>query len=259
MAERLAGRRRRRHRVEPHARSRRSRSAQHGVKIAHNLTDLAACDVVFCMVSTWDDVQEVIDGPHGLLSGGGPAAEAGRRMLVDLARGFGAVARAARGARRGAARGAGERQCQGDQGRPSLVRVLGPKSRVRAGAAAAQADCAERELRRRRRARAHRQDLPQRLPRRGHAIAGRDHRARAEGGRAAARVPRVHEPERDGLDVHALQDAGVREPRFHGRRSRRSCCARTWTWDSMPAAGSACRCRSPRSRASWWMRWSKAA
>ena len=45
---------------------------EHGVKIVHKLAELAACDVVFCMVSTWDDVREVIDGPHGLLSGGGP-------------------------------------------------------------------------------------------------------------------------------------------------------------------------------------------
>ena len=45
---------------------------EHGVKIVHKLSELASCDVVFCMVSTWDDVREVIDGPDGLLSGGGP-------------------------------------------------------------------------------------------------------------------------------------------------------------------------------------------
>jgi len=42
----------------------------HGAKVADALTDLAACDIVFCMVSTWDDVKEVIAGPQGLLSGG---------------------------------------------------------------------------------------------------------------------------------------------------------------------------------------------
>jgi 3-hydroxyisobutyrate dehydrogenase len=36
------------------------------------LTELAACDVVFCMVSTAEDVEEVINGPHGLLSAAGP-------------------------------------------------------------------------------------------------------------------------------------------------------------------------------------------
>ena len=42
-----------------------------GAKIADRLTDLAACDIVFCMVSTWDDVKEVVAGPVGLLSGSG--------------------------------------------------------------------------------------------------------------------------------------------------------------------------------------------
>src|ERR1700693_6220585 len=41
---------------------------QHGAKIATSLPDLAGCDIVFCMVSTWDDVKEVIAGSKGLLS-----------------------------------------------------------------------------------------------------------------------------------------------------------------------------------------------
>jgi 3-hydroxyisobutyrate dehydrogenase len=44
--------------------------AQHGAKIAASIVDLAACDIVFVMVSTWDDVKEVVAGPRGLLSGG---------------------------------------------------------------------------------------------------------------------------------------------------------------------------------------------
>ena len=43
--------------------------AQYGAKIAGKLADLAACDIVFVMVSTYDDVNEVIAGPSGLLSG----------------------------------------------------------------------------------------------------------------------------------------------------------------------------------------------
>jgi 3-hydroxyisobutyrate dehydrogenase-like beta-hydroxyacid dehydrogenase len=43
--------------------------AQHGAKVAAKLVDLASCDIVFVMVSTWDDVKEVIAGPGGLLSG----------------------------------------------------------------------------------------------------------------------------------------------------------------------------------------------
>jgi 3-hydroxyisobutyrate dehydrogenase-like beta-hydroxyacid dehydrogenase len=49
--------------------------AAHGVRIADKLAELAGCDVVFCMVSAWDDVREVIDGPQGLLSGTGPLPE----------------------------------------------------------------------------------------------------------------------------------------------------------------------------------------
>jgi 3-hydroxyisobutyrate dehydrogenase len=40
-----------------------------GAKVADKLGDLAACDLVFVMVSTWDDVKEVIAGPGGLLGG----------------------------------------------------------------------------------------------------------------------------------------------------------------------------------------------
>src|SRR5450432_1184125 len=42
-----------------------------GAKVADKLTDLAACDIVFCMVSTWDDVKEVVLGPAGMMSGAG--------------------------------------------------------------------------------------------------------------------------------------------------------------------------------------------
>jgi len=43
--------------------------AHGGAKIADSLTELAACDIVFVMVSTYDDVKEVIAGTRGLLSG----------------------------------------------------------------------------------------------------------------------------------------------------------------------------------------------
>ena len=51
--------------------------AKHGAKIASTLSDLAACDIVFVMVSTWDDVREVIAGSGGLL-----AATALRTRLI---------------------------------------------------------------------------------------------------------------------------------------------------------------------------------
>jgi 3-hydroxyisobutyrate dehydrogenase len=40
-----------------------------GAKIADRLSDLAACEIVYVMVATWDDVKAVIAGPGGLLSG----------------------------------------------------------------------------------------------------------------------------------------------------------------------------------------------
>src|SRR5216117_2504493 len=56
--------------------------AKDGAKIVDSLPDLAGCDIVFCMVSTYDDVKEVIAGPQGLLSkakGKGSAP----RMVVE--------------------------------------------------------------------------------------------------------------------------------------------------------------------------------
>jgi 3-hydroxyisobutyrate dehydrogenase len=41
---------------------------EYGAKVADHLSDLAGCDIVFCMVSTWNDVKQVIAGPDGLLS-----------------------------------------------------------------------------------------------------------------------------------------------------------------------------------------------
>ncbi|HET7527836.1 MAG TPA: NAD(P)-dependent oxidoreductase [Burkholderiaceae bacterium] len=40
-----------------------------GAKLARDPADLGACDIVYVMVSTWDDVKEVVVGPRGLLSG----------------------------------------------------------------------------------------------------------------------------------------------------------------------------------------------
>ena len=53
--------------------------AASGAKIASALPDLAACAIVFCMVSTWDDVKQVIAGPDGLLSNTGQAP----RLVIE--------------------------------------------------------------------------------------------------------------------------------------------------------------------------------
>ena len=61
--------------------------AKDGAKIAGHLSELAGCDIVFCMVSTWDDVKEVIVGPQGLLSRSSTGEKRGKgpapRMLVE--------------------------------------------------------------------------------------------------------------------------------------------------------------------------------
>ncbi|MSQ70432.1 MAG: NAD(P)-dependent oxidoreductase [Betaproteobacteria bacterium] len=59
--------------------------AKHGARIATKLTELAGCDVVFCMVSTWDDVRQVIAGPEGMLAGAGNAGKHGPapRIVVE--------------------------------------------------------------------------------------------------------------------------------------------------------------------------------
>jgi 3-hydroxyisobutyrate dehydrogenase len=67
MAERLA-RRGADLTVWNRTRSKAEPLAQHGAKVAAALPELAACDIVFCMVSTWDDVKAVVAGPGGLLS-----------------------------------------------------------------------------------------------------------------------------------------------------------------------------------------------
>jgi 3-hydroxyisobutyrate dehydrogenase len=52
--------------------------AAKGARVAEQLTDLAACDIVYVMVSTHDDVKEVLLGANGLLSG-----SAAPRMVVE--------------------------------------------------------------------------------------------------------------------------------------------------------------------------------
>lgn len=56
--------------------------AQDGVKIADKLADLAGCDIVFVMVSTWSDTKDVILGPQGLLSKATGRGDA-PRILVE--------------------------------------------------------------------------------------------------------------------------------------------------------------------------------
>ena len=57
--------------------------AKDGAKVDVHLTELAGCDVVFCMVSTYDDVKEVIHGPQGMLSKSQPGKGVAPRMVIE--------------------------------------------------------------------------------------------------------------------------------------------------------------------------------
>jgi 3-hydroxyisobutyrate dehydrogenase len=55
--------------------------AKDGAKIADHLTDLAGCDILFCMVATYNDVKQVIVGPEGVFSKA-KASEGGAPPIV---------------------------------------------------------------------------------------------------------------------------------------------------------------------------------
>lgn len=57
--------------------------AAQGARVASSVYELAGCELVFCMLATWDDVREVILGEHGLLSRAKPGAGAAPRVLVE--------------------------------------------------------------------------------------------------------------------------------------------------------------------------------
>ena len=105
-----------------------SRWRRYGAKIADQLVELAACDIVFVMVSTWDDVKEVVAGPAACCQ----RRSARRSMVVEcssISLEGSAELRAMLAARGIAdARGAGVGQRQGDQGRAAVVRVLGAEA-----------------------------------------------------------------------------------------------------------------------------------
>ena len=131
-----------------------------------------------------------------------------------------------------------------EAGRVTIVRVRAARG-VRAGRARARAAGAGVTYVGDGEKRAAGEDLPQPDARRRGPVHGRDHRAGGEGRHVARRLPRLPQRQRDGLDVHALQDAGVREPRLHAHVHARCCCARTSTSASRRRASSTCRCRSP--------------
>ena len=69
MVKRLIAGRARRRGLEPHAHPRPSRWSQYGATIVAARQDLAGCDIVFTMVSTTDDLKQVLFGDGGLVAG----------------------------------------------------------------------------------------------------------------------------------------------------------------------------------------------
>ena len=57
--------------------------AKDGAKIVGTLPELAGCDIVFVMVSTWNDVKEVVSGPAGMLSKSQPGKGPAPRIVVE--------------------------------------------------------------------------------------------------------------------------------------------------------------------------------
>jgi 3-hydroxyisobutyrate dehydrogenase len=58
--------------------------AAKGARVAEQLTELAGCDIVYVMVSTYDDVKEVLLGEDGLLSGGAAPRTAVECSTISL-------------------------------------------------------------------------------------------------------------------------------------------------------------------------------
>ena len=218
--------------------------ASQGGKIVDKPADLAGCDVVFSIVSTGKDVEQVCFGKDGVLHRQQDAEDV-RRLLDDFGRGIRRDPQAPERERRRASLAA---PVSGNAkvikaGKLSSV-VSGPEADAKiVDAADRGVRAAGRLLCRRRRARARLQDRAQRHARRGDREPDRDHAARQQDGRAAPRLPAVHEQRRDGLDVHRATSRRRWSISTGPRRSRRSCCARTSISASRSAANGTCRCR----------------
>ena len=98
--------------------------AKIGGKVVDNLFDLKEVDVLFSIVSTGKDLEQVYFGKNSVTGHGGKIP----KIFVDCStisvEEFGVDPRPPCPARQRIRRRAGERQCQGDQGRQALHRRL---------------------------------------------------------------------------------------------------------------------------------------
>ena len=112
-----------------------------GGKVVDHLSDLKYVDVLFSIVATGEDVQEVLYGKNGVSQPGRQDAADRGRLLDHRGRGIGGDPRQAQTARRRFRRRSGERQRQGDQGRQTVRRG------VRSGSRLQNRDAADRSVR----------------------------------------------------------------------------------------------------------------
>jgi 3-hydroxyisobutyrate dehydrogenase-like beta-hydroxyacid dehydrogenase len=188
--------------------------AKYGAKIVGRPADLAACDIVFTMVSTGDDVKEVLEGKDGVLAGTGKP-----KMIVDST----SISIEASAEIRKSLAARGVKLLAAPVSRNAKVIKAGKLTYCISGPAeafevakpyldvigAGVSYVGEGELSRIAKI-AHNVFLAVTIQ----SLAEVTILARRPGCRA--RPSSTSEQERDGLDVHEVQDAGAREPRHVG-------------------------------------------
>jgi 3-hydroxyisobutyrate dehydrogenase len=174
--------------------------AKIGGKVVDNLLELKDVDVLFSIVSTGKDLDQVYFGKNSVSGHGGKLPKifvdcstisveesaAIRDRLAQLGCDYVAApvsgnAKVIKAGKLSAVISGPEAACKTVT---PMLEAIAPRGRWRA--------------------RAHLQDRPQRHARRSDREPDRDHAARQQDGRSPPRVPRVHEQRRDGIDVHRL-------------------------------------------------------
>ena len=190
--------------------------AELGATIVDQPADLSDRDIVFTILAGSADFQQVVAGPEGLLSGSGPAPA----VVVDST----TISAEASAAVRAEAEKRGTALLAAPvSGNPKVVKAgrltmvtSGPERGARRRAALPRDHGRRRRhLLWRRGPRAAGQGVPQPDARDRRPDARGDPRAGREGRRLAGRPDGVHEQQRARLDLHPLQDPGVRQPRLH--------------------------------------------
>ena len=176
--------------------------AQIGAEVVTDKAAMAHCATVFTMVSTTDDLKEILFGAGGVLAG-----KARPKRVVDMSSisdtGSAEIRKGLTEAGVAYLSAPVSGNAKVAKAGKLLVVASGPEGRVRRGAAAAGRAGTLGDVCRRGRALAHLEDRPQHHVRRDHPVAVRDHAAGREGRHPAPRLPGIDQSERAGLDVHA--------------------------------------------------------